>query len=180
MGTGCCGISACRSHSHTPDSLAVAAGCSPRLIGLSATLADPCSARAFLAPDSVDSVQVILDTAAKREIKFGIKSFLSGPKEPKAESRRLSPEDALSVADTIHPGRPFEEVFPHIPPSRPGADKGEDELDEIANDIIKNFALSTNLIFGNSKQSIEVLADRLHERVRGEKWAVDPFVAWMA
>ena len=49
-------------------------------------------------------------------------------------------------------------------------------MDEIADDIIKNFSLSTNLIFGNSKQSIEVLADRLHERVRREKWPADPFV----
>jgi hypothetical protein len=64
-----------------------------------------------------------------------------------------------------------------ITPTTPEAGKpDEDELDEIADDIIKNFQLSTNLIFGNSKQSIEVLADRLHERVRREKWPADPFV----
>jgi len=32
------------------------------------------------------------------------------------------------------------------------------------------------LIFGNAKMAIEELADKLHERVRKEKWPVDPFV----
>ena len=76
--------------------LVVAAGCRPRLVGLSATLADPQAARTFLAPDSVESVQVIEDTAVKREIKFGIKSFLAWPKHSKQSSggsrrRRLWP-----------------------------------------------------------------------------------------
>ena len=57
--------------------LVFTAGCRPRLIGLSATLADTNTARSYLAPDSVDSVQVIQDTASKREIKFKIRSFLT-------------------------------------------------------------------------------------------------------
>ncbi|MBI5387753.1 MAG: DEAD/DEAH box helicase [Verrucomicrobia bacterium] len=163
--------------------LSVAAGCSPRLVGLSATLADPLAARAFLAPDAVESVQVIEDTSAKREIKFGIKSFLKKPQEKKRPTRRLTPEQALALADGLSSASDANEkglkdlLERRVTPADPSVgNPEEDELDEIADDIIKNFSLSTNLIFGNSKQSIEVLADRLHERVRREKWPADPFV----
>ena len=50
-----------------------------------------------------------------------------------------------------------------------------DALDEIADDISRNFKNSTNLIFGNGKMVIEDLADKLHERVREERWPGDPF-----
>ncbi len=162
--------------------LSVAAGCSPRLVGLSATIADPKAARAFLSPDAVASVQVIEDTSAKREIKFGIKSFLTRPQENKKPSRRITPEEALALADNMAAqrsagitalGAVLEQQSARTTPT---GEMPEDELDEIADDIIKNFSLSTNLIFGNSKQSLEVLADRLHERVRREKWPTDPFV----
>jgi ATP-dependent helicase Lhr and Lhr-like helicase len=162
--------------------LATAANCSPRLVGLSATLADPQAARAFLAPDAVDSVTVIEDTSSKREIKLGVKSFLSRPKEAKESSRRLTPDEALVLVTKlqarIHPDEKTLEALLQQQPvaENPAVVANEDELDEIADDVIKNFALSTNLIFGNSKQSIEVLADRLHERVRKLKWAADPFL----
>jgi ATP-dependent Lhr-like helicase len=162
--------------------LSAAAGCSPRLVGLSATLADPQGARAFLAPDAVESVQVIEDPSTKREIKFGIKSFLAKPKHSKQSSRRLTPEEALALVDQmgnrkVQGDAALQELLQHncAPLSTPAAETG-DELDEIADDIIKSFSLSTNLIFGNSKQSIEVLADRLHDRVHREKWPADPFV----
>jgi ATP-dependent Lhr-like helicase len=54
--------------------------------------------------------------------------------------------------------------------------KSNEALDEIADDIIRNFKGSTNLIFGNAKMTIEELADKLHERVREERWVGDPFV----
>ncbi|MBI2927467.1 MAG: DEAD/DEAH box helicase [Verrucomicrobia bacterium] len=163
--------------------LSAATGCSPRLVGLSATLADPQAARAFLAPDAADSVQVIEDTSAKREIKFGIKAFLKRPQEGKETAPRLTPEQALALANNLTaPTAPDEKALEasigeHTAPESSKPERsGEDELDEIADDVIKNFQLSTNLIFGNSKQSIEVLADRLHQRVRHEKWPADPFV----
>jgi ATP-dependent Lhr-like helicase len=58
----------------------------------------------------------------------------------------------------------------------PDKAKSDDALDEIADDIIRNFKDSTNLIFGNAKMAIEELTDILHERVREEKWPLDPFV----
>jgi ATP-dependent Lhr-like helicase len=50
-----------------------------------------------------------------------------------------------------------------------------DELDDIANDILKHLSQSTNLIFGNSKNSIELLASKLHALVQRQQWPVDPF-----
>jgi len=161
--------------------LVTTAGCSPRLVGLSATLANPQSACTFLAPDAVESVQVIGDTSAKREIKFGIRTFLKQPSEGKTPPPRLTPEQAWALANNF--------ISPAATDAKAVAgwiqknallviskNKQLDELDEIADDIIKNFQLSTNLIFGNRKDSIEDLADRLHERVREAKWPVDPFV----
>jgi ATP-dependent Lhr-like helicase len=163
--------------------LAAAASCSPRLVGLSATLAQPQAARAFLAPDAMQSVEVIEDRSSKHEIKFGIKVFLRSQKDAGEVARRMTPEQALGLAETaastIVNGekRPGDFVENTLGPSALSTDEAaRDELDEIADDIIRNFRLSTNLLFGNSKRSIEVLADRLHERVRREKWPADPFV----
>jgi ATP-dependent helicase Lhr and Lhr-like helicase len=74
-------------------------GCAPRQAGLSATLANPQLARAFLAPDAVESVQVIQDDSANREIKFGIKTFLESPPERKAPEPRLTPTQSLALAN---------------------------------------------------------------------------------
>lgn len=162
--------------------LTVASGCTPRLVGLSATLADPLSARIFLCPDAVNSVQVIEDASAKREIKFCMKMFLKPPRADNQPSRRLTPEQALVLAENIPATACTDErVLEDFLEKRTtqaslAAQRTEDELDEIADDVIKNFRLSTNLIFGNSKQSIEVLVDRLRERVRREQWPADPFV----
>jgi ATP-dependent Lhr-like helicase len=161
-------------------------GFAPRLVGLSATLADPQLARAFLAPDAVEMVQVIEDTAAKREIKFGIKTFLESPpvrkkNEPLPEPR-LTPEQTLALASSLTAEKigSKKELVALIrkcaAPLPPTAAKNDDALDEIAEDIIHNFQHSTNLIFGNAKRHIEELADKLHQCVTRDKWPVDPFV----
>jgi ATP-dependent Lhr-like helicase len=158
------------------------AGVAPRLVGLSATLADPQLARAFLAPDAVENVQVIEDTSGKREIKFGIKTFLEPPPGGSMPAPRLTPGQALALASSLTPQSvgSAKELAALIEERKPvtASEKGKsiDALDEVADDIIRNFQGSTNLIFGNSKMAIEDLADRLHERVSKEKWPVDPFV----
>jgi ATP-dependent Lhr-like helicase len=159
------------------------AGCTPRLVGLSATLADPLSARVFVSPNDVNSVQVIEDTAAKREIRLGIKAFLKPSGEDRQTIIRLSPGQALQLAEgfamTTSRGENGLEGFLAKYPDWAKSEVGKaarDELDEIADDIIKNFRLSTNLIFGNSKKAIEILADRLRQRVLAEQWPADPFV----
>lgn len=162
--------------------LQTAAGSVPRLVGLSATLADPQLARAFLAPDAVESVQVIADTSAKREVKFRIRTFLEHLPGGKIPAPRLTPDQSLAFASSLTPqaiGNEKELVAliqqrkPAIPTDKT---KNDNALDEIADDIIRNFKDSTNLIFGNAKIAIEELADRLHERVHEEKWPIDPFV----
>jgi ATP-dependent Lhr-like helicase len=158
------------------------AACRPRLVGLSATLANPKSARAFLAPDAVESVQVIEDTSAKREIKFGIRTFLKCPPEREIPAPRLTPEQSLALVSSLTAQAVGSEkelavlIQQRTEPATPNTAKSEDALDEIADDIIQNFQLSTNLIFGNAKGAIEELADKLHERVLREKWPADPFV----
>ena len=161
-------------------------GFTPRLVGLSATLANPQLSRAFLAPDAVETVQVIQDTSAKREIKFGIKTFLECPpvrkKDKPLPEPRLTPEQSLAFASrltTAALGSKKELVAlirKYATPPSPTAAKSDDALDEIADDIIHNFQNSTNLIFGNAKRHIEELADKLHQCVIREKWPVDPFV----
>ena len=157
-------------------------GFAPRLVGLSATLADPQLARAFLAPDAVESVQVIQDHSAEREIQFGIKTFLEAPPEREILAPRLTPEQSLAFASslTAQAVGSEKELAALIEEQKPavitGKTKSNDALNEIANHIIQTFQSSTNLIFGNAKAAIEDLADILHERVREEKWPVDPFV----
>jgi ATP-dependent helicase Lhr and Lhr-like helicase len=157
-------------------------GFSPRLVGLSATLADPQLARVFIAPDAVESVQVVAETAAKREVKFRIRTFLEAPPERDVAAPRLTPQQSLALASSLTPeaiGKE-KELAALIEQRKPAATTGKpqsgDALDEIADDIILNFKNSTNLIFGNSKMTIEELADKLHERVSKEKWPVDPFM----
>lgn len=116
------------------------AGCAPRLIGLSATLADPHLARAFLAPDAVESVQVIEDTSAKREIKFGIRTFLKRPPERKIPAPRLTPDQSLALASSLTPQAvgSEKELAALIQQRKPAAltdkSKNNDALDEIADD----------------------------------------------
>lgn len=157
-------------------------GSTPRLVGLSATLADPQLARAFLAPDAVESVQVIEDASGSREIKFAIRTFLECPPEGEIPAPRLTPEQSLALANSltteiVGSAKALAALIQeNHPATKPDETENNDALDEIADDIMRNFKDSTNLIFGNAKLAIEDLADRLHERVSEEHWPADPFV----
>jgi ATP-dependent Lhr-like helicase len=157
-------------------------GFAPRLVGLSATLADPQLARVFIAPDAVESVHVIAEIAAKREVKFLIKTFLEAPPERDIAAPRLTPEQSLALASSLTPQAIGKEkelaalIEQRKRVATTGKPKSGDALDEIADDILQSFKNSTNLIFGNSKMTIEELADKLHQRVSEEKWPVDSFV----
>ena len=161
--------------------LTSAAGCSPRLVGLSATLSDPMAARTFLVPDAPGDVRLVEDNSAKREIRFGIRAFLKPPAQRKG-AQRLSAEQALTLVDDLSSnaitGNRADSEFdaPRLGSVLQSSSDDEDELDEVVDDIIRHFRLSTNLIFGNSKQCIETLADRIRKRVLREGWSTDPFV----
>ncbi|HYG23734.1 MAG TPA: helicase-related protein [Verrucomicrobiae bacterium] len=51
-----------------------------------------------------------------------------------------------------------------------------DDLDDVADDVVRNFATSTNLVFVNSRRTAEELAVRVHDRVAKQKWPHDPFM----
>jgi len=157
----------------------------PRIIALSATLGDPQAGCRFLSPDQPDAVSLINDPNSQREIKFGIRVHLRRPlnDSEKLIEPRLKPAEALQIAERLtaealrseSPCR--KENTPELSPSlrKPGCEP-DDELDEIAEDIVHNFGRSTNLVFVNAKSTIERLAVKLHDRVKSEKLAVDPFV----
>ena len=150
-----------------------AIGRTVRVIGLSATLGDPLAARAFIAPDAVDSVDVLIDTGATREVKLGIKAFLRSSEEGQ---RHRTAEEAFQIAQslssaTLQRPKPLAELA-----NSAATDDEPDELDDIADDLARNFRASTNLVFGNSKQSLELLADRLHQKAQRENWPDNPFI----
>ncbi len=148
----------------------------PRMVGLSATLGDPQGARSFLAPDAPESVTII-EGKGEHAIKFGIKAFLRGEQASGDKLRRWRPSDAFDAVQTLteaqahqaHPLGNLENTEEDAPAAV------NDELDDIAADILQTCAAKTNLVFGNAKQGLEVLADRLHRRVQDLRWPHDPF-----
>ena len=156
--------------------LCATTGRKPRLIGLSATLGDPQGARAFLAPDHPDTVSII-EGKADQAVKFGIKAYLSGKEVEGDKIRRCNPSDALDTAASLTQRQAQQEQ-----PLAKLQEHGEvisaaagDALDDIASDILNTCAEHTNLVFGNAKQGLEVLADRLHSRVKALRLPHDPF-----
>ena len=156
--------------------LSSATGRKPRIVGLSATLGYPQGARAFLAPDLPDTVRII-EGKGEQAVKFGIKAYLRGEEIADNKVRRWRPSDALDAAKSLTQqqtlqAQPFAKRWEHDDKIPALAD---DELDEIATDILKTCAEDTNLVFGNAKQALEILADRLHERVKELRLPHDPF-----
>ena len=156
--------------------LSTATGRKPRIVGLSATLGDPQGARAFIAPDAPESVGIINGTG-DQTVKFGIKAYLRGEEVAGDKIRRWHPSAALDAATTLSPeqardSRPFgkvRETENEISTAK------TDELDDIAADILETCAGGTNLVFGNAKQGLEILADRLHREVKKRGLSPDPF-----
>ncbi len=160
--------------------LQAATGRKPRLVGLSATLANPHDARMFLDPDEPGSVGVIEDRGSGREIKWGIRVYLraTDTDEPGA-GRRQTPEQAAGELERLArqmkspDGAGASDTL--LAPSTAAGDLATDELDEIAGDISQTCAQSTNLVFVNSRALGEVLVDRLHQRASRLRWTHDPF-----
>lgn len=159
-----------------------ATGRQPRMIGLSATLADPEMGKRFLAPDAESSVALIQDTGTGRQVRFALKAMLKRPDSRKAgeAAPRLSPPQA---AEFIH-SKTAEQLLATGEPLQAESKSAElaqdcdqpDDLDEIADDIVRHFATSTNLVFVNSRRTAEELAVRVHDRVAKLKWPHDPFM----
>ncbi len=156
--------------------LSAATSRSPRMVGLSATLGDPDNGKVFLAPDDADAVQLIEDNAGKRNVKFGIKSYLKLPSEEEG-GKRLDPKQALQVVESMDATSFFQQgTLEMVPLPREQEDSQIDELDEIAEDILHHLSQSTNLVFFNDKRTLEIVADRLHQKVKQRRLPIDPFV----
>ena len=151
-----------------------ATGRFPRMLGLSATLGDPLAARAFIAPGSPGTVQVLTEEGAARELRVTVRAYLSVPNSE--GERRETGDEIVGIGETLNAeavrrAKPLGELARIL-----GETEAPDEFDDIAQDIAGNFRESTNLVFGNSKQSLEILADRLHRDADRESWPHDPFI----
>lgn len=159
-----------------------ATGRQPRMIGLSATLGDPDMGKRFLAPDAAPSVTLIQETSTGRQIRFALKAVLKRPDSRKAgdSSPRLPSTQAVefvsnkSAEQLIAAGEPSTTEGKSTKPAEESAPS--DDLDDIADDIVRHFATSTNLVFVNSRRTAEELAVRVHDRVTTLKWPHDPFM----
>jgi len=162
--------------------LSAATGRQPRLIGLSATLGDPQMGKEFLAPDAPGTVTLVQDSGTGREVRFALKAVLKRPDSRKAGNGapRLTPAETLEfvrhkTAEQLLAAGELPRTENKAPkPS--GESDPPDDLDDIADDVVRNFATSTNLVFVNSRRTAEELAVRVHDRVAKQKWPHDPFM----
>jgi ATP-dependent Lhr-like helicase len=163
----------------------LAANVSPRIIGLSATLGNPELARRFVCPENPASVDLITDPNSTRDVKFGVRVFLrrAAMQSEKLIGPRLKPAAALELSERLS----ATDLASHIPVNKTNAAEAapielqaeapaDEDLDEIADDIVLNFSQSTNLIFVNAKRTIEILAVKLHDAAKRNKLPADPFV----
>ncbi len=161
------------------------AGCAPRVIGLSATIGDYTAAKLFLEPAAPDTVILLEGPKLGRAIKLGIRGHASAVEKKDKEGRvvarlRLSAQEWEEKLGTLSADQ-----FRKSQPLRESFQSGEFETDpqlvrteiaEIADDICRHFRGGTNLVFGNSKKVIEVVADCCHQCAESERWPIDPFL----
>ncbi len=161
------------------------AGCAPRLVGLSATIGDYTAAKAFLEPSAPDTVTLLEGPKLGRAIKLGVRAYLSAVEKKDGDDRvisrlRLTAREWEEKIKDCSIGR-MDETRPMKNSFEPGEFVTDPELvltdmTDIAADICRNFRGGTNLVFGNAKKDIEVIADHCHECAKAERWTVDPFL----
>ncbi|MEY2509025.1 MAG: ATP-dependent helicase Lhr and Lhr-like helicase [Verrucomicrobiota bacterium] len=126
--------------------LTIAAGVTPRRIGLSATIGDFAPAQSFICMDLPSAVRVIEDRTQQKELRVGIKGYVEAARAGESYER----EDNSS-STTIG-------------------------LAAIAADIAQRFRTESNLIFCNSRRQTELLADKLRGISEREHWTRNPFL----
>ncbi|MEI7773730.1 MAG: DEAD/DEAH box helicase [Verrucomicrobiota bacterium] len=155
--------------------LSAATGRKPRIIGLSATIGDPMGARTFIAPNAPETVSIIEGQNDRRE-EVNINAYLRGKKADDQTIRRSNPREALDAVRSITSNQAKQEKpLDNLLGGHEESVTTSDELDDIATDILKTCVEHTNLVFGNAKQGLEILADRLHTQVKALRLQYDPF-----
>ncbi|WP_269526429.1 DEAD/DEAH box helicase [Coraliomargarita parva] len=162
--------------------LCAVAECNPRMVGLSATLGDATLARDFMRPDDSERV-VLISEGGGRDIRIGLRAQTERPRwsERRGEGRLFDPDTTASIICAV-PYESWQSLAPLAKLgkslSQPPGDSPQlsrDALDCIADDLSAHFQVGTNLVFGNSRRTLEELADILHEQARKHKWRHDPF-----
>lgn len=167
----------------------------PRIIGLSATLAEPLEAALYIEPEHPESVTALEAKGAQRDVKLGIRTYLDhkngldkggdceqdGTEKTETEGR-LTVDQCVKMAAELAPG--FRDVgfdwktaFAEICGDLAGEDEvNYDVRDRLAADLEKTFSSGTNLIFGDSKALLESLLERISKSAASQGRSGHPFV----
>lgn len=156
--------------------LSATIGRSPRLIGLSATLADFDSAKRFLNYENSTQVEIIKDEGNQRSIRVGIRAF-PRPIPPSDDQSKSSVRSAVTAAEAslILESLTADHPLPNYSQTSDDADE-DTALRNLAADLATTFAERTNLIFTNSRSVGEMLADEINQISIKQKWPRNPFV----
>ena len=114
---------------------------------------------------------MVLTEPGRREVRLIVKTYVRS----RDAERRLTPDEIVHLTAKISQAS-FQDAKPLRGLPILAADGDLDELDDIADDLVRSFSSSTNLVFGNAKQSLEIIADRLHQRAQRERWPQNPFI----
>ncbi len=149
----------------------------PRLLGLSATLADFESARVFLDHRQPERVKVIADEEGSRSIRIGLRAFPRPEPAPVREEGKN--EIAPRLATTaLEAQRDLIAIADGTAQWAPSGTANDDEtaLRNLALDLASTFRSKSNLIFTNSRGLAEMLADELNQIAAKERWPRNPFL----
>lgn len=154
-------------------------GKTPRLLGLSATLADFESARAFLDRDHPERVKVIEDEDGSRSIRIGIRAYPKPVPAPAEDDEKAKKATRLA-ATALEAHRDLLAIAEGTAKWEPVGDSAADENDtalrNLALDLASVFRAKTNLIFTNSRGLAEMLADELNQISGEQRWSRNPFL----
>ncbi|MBB5350676.1 ATP-dependent Lhr-like helicase [Haloferula luteola] len=152
-------------------------GHQPRMLGLSATLADFDSARAFLDHHHPERVKIIDDDEGSRSIRIGVRAFPRPRPAPTKDDEELKQvprlattaleacQDLVAIAEGTQRWEPIGEPI-----------NDETALRNLALDLASVFRSHANLIFTNSRGLGEMLADELNHIADEQRWHRNPFL----
>lgn len=154
-------------------------GKTPRLLGLSATLADFRSARAFIDHDHPERVRVIEDEDGSRSIRVGIRAYPKPAPAPAEDDEKAKKATRLA-ATALEAHRDLIAIAEGTTKWEQVGDSPADEADtalrNLALDLASVFRAKTNLIFTNSRGLAEMLADELNQISGEQRWPRNPFL----